>query len=137
MSVTVEDIKKLRDLTGAGMMDAKKALVEANGDMQAAQDALRKKGAASAAKRADRETKEGMIASYIHGGKIGVLVELNCETDFVARTEDFQGLGRDIAMHVAAASPEYLDPENIFRLQRTVVLGAGCNTALAFPRHLL
>ncbi len=113
MSVTVEDIKKLRDMTGAGMMDAKKALVEAGGDMDKAMDALRKKGAASAAKRADREAKEGMIASYVHGGKIGVLVELNCETDFVARTEDFKALAHDLAMHIAASAPEYLNPESV------------------------
>ena len=113
MSIPVEDIKKLRDITGAGMMDAKKALETAGGDMQAAQDALRKKGAASAAKRADREAKEGIVTSYIHGDKIGVLVELNCETDFVARTEDFKTLARDIAMHVAASAPEYLDPESV------------------------
>lgn len=111
--ITAQAIKNLRDTTGAGMMDAKKALVEANGDMQAAIDALRKKGAARAAKRADRETKEGMIASYVHGDKIGVLVEVNCETDFVARTDDFKNFARDVAMHVAASSPEYLNPESV------------------------
>ena len=113
MSVSVEDIKKLREMTGAGMMDAKKALVESNGDMDAAMDALRKKGAARAAKRADREAKAGVISSYIHGDKIGVLVEVNCETDFVARTDDFKNFARDIAMHIAATSPEYLDPESV------------------------
>lgn len=113
MSVEVADIKKLRDMTGAGMMDAKKALVEASGDMDAAVTALRKKGAARVAKRGDREAKEGIIASYVHGGKIGVLVEVNCETDFVARTDDFKALARDMALHIAAANPEYLDPESV------------------------
>ena len=111
--VSVDMIKKLRDLTGAGMMDAKKALVEANGDMEAAIDSLRKKGAARAAKRADRETKAGVITSYIHSEKIGVLVEVNCETDFVARTEDFKEFAKDVAMHVAATDPEYLNPEDV------------------------
>lgn len=113
MSVEVADIKKLRDMTGAGMMDAKKALVEANGDMDAAVTALRKKGAARVAKRGDREAKEGAIESYVHGGKIGVLVEVNCETDFVARTDDFKAFARDMALHIAAANPEYLDPESV------------------------
>ena len=113
MSVSVEDIKKLREMTGAGMMDAKKALVEANGDMTAAQEALRKKGMASAAKRADREAKAGLISSYVHGEKIGVLVEVNCETDFVARTEDFKEFAKDVALHVAASAPEYLNPEDV------------------------
>lgn len=113
MSVSVEDIKKLRETTGAGMMDAKKALVESDGDMEAARDALRKKGVASAAKRADRETKAGVIASYVHGEKIGVLVEVNCETDFVARTEGFKAFAKEIALHVAAAAPDYLDPESV------------------------
>lgn len=113
MSVEVADIKKLRDMTGAGMMDAKKALVEANGDMDAAVTALRKKGAARVAKRGDREAKEGVIESYVHGGKIGVLVEVNCETDFVARTDDFKAFARDMALHIAAANPEYLDPESV------------------------
>lgn len=113
MSVTVEDIKKLRNSTGAGMMDAKKALVEANGDLEAATTTLRKKGAARAAKRADREAKAGLVASYVHGDKIGVLVEVNCETDFVARTEDFKTFARDVAMHIAASAPEYLNPESV------------------------
>lgn len=113
MSVTVEDIKKLRDSTGAGMMDAKKALVEANGDLEAATTALRKKGAARAAKRADREAKAGLVTSYVHGDKIGALVEINCETDFVARTDDFKTFARDVAMHVAASAPEYLNPESV------------------------
>ena len=113
MSISVEDIKKLRASTGAGMMDAKAALIEANGDLDAATDVLRKKGAASAAKRADREAKAGTIASYVHGEKIGVLVEVNCETDFVARTDDFKNFAREVALHVAAADPQYLNPESV------------------------
>lgn len=111
--ISVQDIKQLRDTTGAGMMAAKQALTEAGGDMQAAIEALRKKGAASAAKRADRETKEGIIASYVHGEKIGVLAEINCETDFVARTDDFKTFARDVALHIAASAPEYLTPEDV------------------------
>ena len=104
--ISAKDVKELRDRTGAGMMECKGALAEAGGDMERAIDILRAKGAAKAAKRAERETKEGAIGSYIHmGGKIGVLVEVGCETDFVARNEEFQKLVRDIAMHVAAASP--------------------------------
>ena len=104
--ISAKDVKELRDRTGAGMMECKGALNEAGGDMERAIDILRAKGAAKAAKRAERETKEGSVGSYIHmGGKIGVLVEVGCETDFVARNADFQGLVRDIAMHIAAASP--------------------------------
>jgi len=113
VSIEVADIKKLREMTGAGMMDAKKALVEASGDMEAAVTALRKKGAARVAKRGDREAKEGVIESYVHGGKIGVLVEVNCETDFVARTDDFKAFARDMALHIAAANPQYLDTDNV------------------------
>jgi elongation factor Ts len=106
MTISAKDVKELRDRTGAGMMECKQALSEANGDMEAAIDILRARGAAKAAKRADRETREGVVGAYIHmGGKIGVLVEANCETDFVAKTDDFQGLVRDIAMHIAAANP--------------------------------
>src|SRR5207253_3857503 len=94
-------VKELRERTGAGMMECKKALEETNGDMEKAIDALRAKGAAKAAKRAEREAKEGTVQSYLHGGKIGVLVEVNCETDFVARNADFVQLAKDIAMHVA------------------------------------
>jgi elongation factor Ts len=111
--VTVQDIKKLRDTTGAGMMDAKKALVEAGGDMEAAIEHLRKKGAARAAKRADREASAGVVASYVHSDKIGVLVEVNCETDFVARTDDFKTFARDVALHIAASAPEYVSPEQV------------------------
>jgi elongation factor Ts len=104
--ISAKSVKELRDRTGAGMMECKAALTEAAGDTERAIDILRAKGAAKAAKRAERETKEGIVGSYIHmGGRIGVLVEVGCETDFVARTDQFQQLVRDIAMHVAAASP--------------------------------
>jgi elongation factor Ts len=104
--ISAKDVKELRDRTGAGMMECKGALNEAGGDMERAIDILRAKGAAKAAKRAERETKEGAVGSYIHmGGKIGVLVEVGCETDFVARNDEFQKLVRDIAMHIAAARP--------------------------------
>ncbi|MDP9349653.1 MAG: translation elongation factor Ts [Gemmatimonadota bacterium] len=106
MEISAKDVKTLRERTGAGMMECKSALQESKGDMEAAIDLLRARGAAKAAKRAERETREGAVGSYIHmGGKIGVLVEVNCETDFVAKTDAFQQLIRDIAMHVAAASP--------------------------------
>lgn len=106
MSISAQDVKTLRERTGAGMMECKGALNEAGGDMEKAIDILRAKGAAKAAKRAERETKEGVVGSYIHmGGRIGVLVEVGCETDFVARNDQFQGLVRDIAMHIAAAAP--------------------------------
>ena len=113
MAISVEDIKKLRDSTGAGMMKAKEALEASDGDMDKAVQYLREKGQASAAKKADREARTGVIEAYVHGGRIGVLVEINCETDFVARTEDFKAYARDIAMHVAAANPEYLDSEAV------------------------
>ena len=109
MQVTAQMVKELRERTGAGMMDCKAALTEAGGDMEKAVDVLRKKGLAAAAKRAGRVAAEGAVGSYIHaGGKIGVLVEVNCETDFVAKTEQFQQLVRDIAMHVAAAEPRFV-----------------------------
>jgi elongation factor Ts len=114
MSISAAQVKELRERTGAGMMECKKALEEAKGDMEAAIDLLRARGAAKAAKRADRETKEGTIGSYVHSnGKIGVLVEVQCETDFVARNDAFQQLARDLAMHIAAAAPLALNPEDI------------------------
>jgi elongation factor Ts len=114
MTITAEMVKQLRDKTGAGMMDCKAALVEAGGDVEKAVDVLRKKGLASAAKRAGRATKDGVIGHYIHmGGKVGVLAEVNCETDFVARTEDFQTLAKEIAMHIAAADPKFVRREDI------------------------
>lgn len=113
MAINVEDIQKLRQMTGAGMMDAKKALEAADGNIDTAIEHLRKAGMASAAKRAGREAREGVVASYVHGGKIGVLVEVNCETDFVARTEDFKEFARDVAMQVAATSPLYTTPDEV------------------------
>lgn len=112
--MSVQDISKLREVTGAGMMDCKKALDEVNGNFDAAVDLLRTKGIAKAAKRADKVAAEGLIGSYIHGaGKIGVLVEVNCETDFVAKNESFQNLVADIGMHIAAAAPQYVSPDQI------------------------
>ena len=106
IAISAQAVKELRERTGAGMMECKAALTEAGGDTEAAIDILRARGAAKAAKRAEREAREGAVGSYIHmGGKIGVLVEVNCETDFVARNEAFQTLVRDVAMHIAAASP--------------------------------
>jgi elongation factor Ts len=111
---TKEDIVKLRELTGAGMMDVKKALVEANGNFEAAKDIIRKKGLDSAKKKASREVREGQVISYIHaGGKLGVLVEINCETDFVAKNDRFQEFARNVAMHIAAAFPLYVSPDQI------------------------
>jgi elongation factor Ts len=113
-AITVEMVKQLRDKTGAGMMDCKAALSEAAGEMEKAIEILRKKGLASAAKRAGRATNNGLIGHYIHmGGKVGVLVEVNCETDFVARTDDFQMLAKEIAMHIAAADPKFVRREDI------------------------
>jgi elongation factor Ts len=114
MSVSAKDVKALRDRTGAGMMDCKKALEETDGDMEAAIDYLRSKGAAKVAKRAEKAANEGTVGHYIHhGGRIGVLVEVNCETDFVANTDDFQELARDLAMHIAAASPLAVQEDDI------------------------
>jgi elongation factor Ts len=115
MAVISSDVvKKLRDKTGAGMMDCKNALTETKGDMELAIDYLRKKGAAVAAKRADRETNQGVVEAYIHaGGRIGAMVELNCETDFVAKTAGFKQLAHDIAMQVAAMTPLYVSREQI------------------------
>ena len=111
-----EDIQQLRTQTGAGIMDVKKALEEADGDTEKAKDILRKRGAAIAVKKGSREAKEGLVTSYIHGaGRIGVLLKLYCETDFVARTEEFQQLARDIAMHIAAMDPEYVSLKDVPR----------------------
>jgi elongation factor Ts len=107
-------VKELRTKTGAGMMDCKKALAASDGDFEKAIDFLRKKGLSAATKRSSKAAKEGTIAAYIHmGGRIGVMVELNCETDFVAKTDAFQSAAKDIAMHVAASNPLYLRPEEI------------------------
>ncbi len=114
MSFTAQDVKTLRERTGCGMMDCKNALVETNGDMEKAIDFLREKGMAKAAKKAGRIAAEGIVDSYIHmGGKIGVLLEINCETDFVARGEQFKELSHDICLHIAAANPSYLTKEEV------------------------
>jgi elongation factor Ts len=113
MNITASMVKELRDKTGVGMMDCKKAMEEAGGDPEKALDALRKKGLASAAKKAGRKASEGLICSYIHMDKIGVMVEINCETDFVAKTDDFKLMAKDIAMHIAAANPPYLDAGDV------------------------
>jgi elongation factor Ts len=113
-NISAELVKQLRDKTGAGMMECKAALTEANGNMEEAVTLLRKRGLAQAAKRAGRATAQGLIGSYIHmGGKIGVLVEVNCESDFVARTDDFNNLVKEVAMHIAAASPKWVRREEV------------------------
>ena len=111
--MSIEDIKKLREMTGAGMMQAKEALTEANGDIEKAQEILRVKGMAKAEKKADRVAGAGLIGSYVHGGRIGVLVEVNCETDFVVKTEDFQNLVEELALHIAAISPQYVKRDEV------------------------
>src|SRR5262245_53826042 len=113
-AITADQVKQLRDKTGAGMMECKAALTEAGGNMEEAVTLLRKRGLAQAAKRAGRATAQGIITSYIHlGGRIGVLVEVNCESDFVARTEDFQNLAKEVAMHIAAADPKWVRREEV------------------------
>ena len=113
-TITADQVKQLRDKTGAGMMECKAALAEADGNLEEATTLLRKRGLAQAAKRAGRATAQGLIGSYIHmGGKIGVLVEVNCETDFVARTEAFQSLVKEVAMHIAAADPKWVRREDV------------------------
>ena len=114
MAVTAQDVKKLRGMTGAGMMDCKKALLETGGDFDKAVDYLRKKGLAKAADKAGRATREGGVFSYIHAGnRVGVLLEINCETDFVARTEEFQQLAKGLAMHIAAGKPRFVRREDV------------------------
>ena len=114
MAFTAKDVVELREKTGVGMLDCKKALTESNGDMEKAVAWLREKGIASAAKKQSRIAAEGAVFSYIHmGGKIGVLLEINCETDFVAKSDDFQALGHDIAMHIAAAAPKYVTTDEV------------------------
>src|SRR6266849_6646546 len=114
MALTADDVKKLRELTGAGMMDCKAALEASKGEVEGAVEHLRKKGLADAAKKQHREARDGLIHAYIHQtGKMGVLVEVNCETDFVARTPDFQQLVKDVAMQVAAANPTYVSREDV------------------------
>ena len=113
MNVSVDDIKKLRELTGVGLTDAKKALVETDGDFDKALEAMRKKGLTKAEKKGDREAREGLIEGYVHSGRIGVVVEVNCETDFVARLDDFKTLAHEIAMQIAAMSPKYVSEADI------------------------
>jgi elongation factor Ts len=114
MEASAQQVKELREKTGAGMLDCKKALTETAGDFEKAIEYLRKKGIANASKKAGRATKEGAIASYIHGeGRVGVLLEVNCETDFVARTEQFRALLKDLSMHIAAANPQWVRPEEV------------------------
>ena len=125
MAISAKQVQELRERTGAGMMECKRALEETSGDIEKAIDVLRTKGAAKAAKRAGRETREGGIGSYVHlGGRIGVLVEVNCETDFVARNEIFQGLLKDLAMHIAASDPLAVDesgvPADIVEHERSI-----------------
>src|SRR5215211_4250233 len=113
MAVNISEIKRLKDLTGVGLTDAKKALEEAGGDFDTALSAMRKKGLTKAEKRGEREARAGLIGSYNHDGRIGVLVEVNCETDFVARNEIFQGLVKDLSLHIAASNPEFVSADDI------------------------
>lgn len=113
MAVSIEDIKKLKELTGVGLTDAKKALVEVDGDFDKALEAMRKKGVTKAEKKGDRETREGLIDSYVHSDRIGVIIEVNCETDFVARLPEFREFAHQMAMQVAAMSPVYATIEDI------------------------
>lgn len=113
MGVSIDDIKKLKELTGVGLTDAKGALVEADGDFDKALEAMRKKGLTKAEKKGDREAREGLIDSYVHSGRIGVIVEVNCETDFVARLDSFKEVAHEIALQIAAMSPQYITEEDI------------------------
>lgn len=113
MGISLDEVKKLKELTGVGLTDAKAALTEAEGDFDRALEAMRKKGLTKAEKRGEREAREGLVDSYVHSGRIGVLVEVNCETDFVARTDDFKTLVHDIALHVSATAPEYISLEDV------------------------
>lgn len=113
MAVDIAEVKRLKDLTGVGLTDAKKALEESNGDFDKALEAMRKKGLTKAEKRGEREARAGVVGNYNHDGRIGVLVEINCETDFVARNEIFTALVKDVAMHIAASSPEYVSADEI------------------------
>lgn len=113
MSISADLVKKLREMTGVGMMECKSALEEAKGDLEGAVAVLRKRGLSAGAKKAGRETKEGLIGTYVHNGKIGVIVEVNCETDFVARNADFQNLVHDIAIHIAASDPRFVRRDEV------------------------
>jgi elongation factor Ts len=121
MAVDIAEIKRLRELTGVGMTDAKKALDEANGDFDKALAAMRKKGLTKAEKRGEREARAGVIGSYLHDNRIGVLVEVNCETDFVARNEIFTALVKDLAMHIAASNPQYVSADDISEADKDAV----------------
>lgn len=139
MSVTASQVKELRERTGAGMMECKKALTEAGGDMEKAVEILRERGMATAQKKAGRIAAEGVIESYIHaGGRIGVLVEVNCETDFVAKTEDFKALAREIAMQIAAYAPKYVSredvPEDVINYEREIYRQQALNEGK--PEHI-
>jgi elongation factor Ts len=113
MSVTIQDIKRLKDMTGVGLTEAKAALTEAEGDFDKALEAMRKKGLTRAEKRGERVASEGVVEAYVHSGRVGVLVEVNCETDFVARTEEFKALAHDLALHIAAMNPAYVTSDDI------------------------
>jgi elongation factor Ts len=113
MAISIDDIKKLKELTGVGLTDAKVALVEADGDFDKALEAMRKKGLTKAEKKGDRETREGIVDSYVHSNRIGVVIEVNCETDFVARLDEFKELAHQLAMQVAAMSPKYVSEADI------------------------
>lgn len=118
MAVTIEDIKRLKTLTGIGLTDAKAALTEADGDFDKALEALRKKGLTKAEKKGEREARQGIVDAYVHSSRIGVLVEVNCETDFVARTDGFKEFVHDVAMHIAAAAPEFVSVDEVPEAER-------------------
>lgn len=113
MAISLDDVKKLKELTGVGLSDAKAALTEAEGDFDKALSAMRRKGLTRAEKKGEREAREGLVDSYVHSGRIGVVVEVNCETDFVARTDDFKNLVHDVAMHIAASAPQYVSVDDV------------------------
>lgn len=131
MAISIEDVKRLKDLTGVGLTDAKKALDEANGDFDQALQAMRKKGLTKAEKRGEREARQGIIGTYNHDSRIGVLVEVNCETDFVARNEIFTNLVKDVAMHIAASAPQYVSSDEIPAEERERVAAEFKEKALA------
>ncbi len=140
MAISAKLVQELRAKTGAGIMDCKRALTDTDGDLEKAVDVLRKKGLAAAAKKAGRTTSEGAVVSYIHGGgKLGVLVEINCETDFVAKTEQFQQLTKDIAMHIAASNPQFLKredvPERVLNKEREIYAAQFVNSGK--PEHVI
>lgn len=119
MAITIDEIKKLKELTGVGLTDAKTALVESDGDFDKALAAMRKKGLTKAEKRGERTAREGLVDAYVHSGRIGVVVEVNCETDFVAKTDEFKTLVHDIALHVSATSPEYISLSDVSETARS------------------